>query len=43
MNTNWENTEYTICPECKQVVDRESLGNHTHICNLTLGPPLGYL
>jgi len=32
MNNDWEGTEYTVCPSCKQVVTRESLENRTHIC-----------
>ncbi len=32
MNINWEGTDYAVCPSCKQVVDRESLNNHSHIC-----------
>lgn len=32
MKDNWEGTEYTVCPHCKQVVTRESLKNRTHIC-----------
>jgi len=31
MNNDWEGTEYTVCPHCKQIVTRESLENCTYI------------
>jgi acetyl-CoA carboxylase beta subunit len=32
MVDEWEGTDYTVCPSCKQVVLKESIEKHTHVC-----------